>query len=429
MSKLLIRRSLVLSAAAVTALGLAGLAAPAAQGRPAHHHHTLYVSPQRWDNASHSRAHHRHGSCHRAGYTTITAAVAAAAAGDTVVVCRGTYTEDVVVAKQLRLVGRHATIDASGLENGLQVVTSNVSIRGFVVRNANGEGILVGVDTEADGSMLTSRVLTHVSIDHVAALNNDKGFNGTENGNCKYAGDCGGGIHLNVTAWSSVRHSLVKGNADGILLTDDYGPAYHNLIEGNWVADNPTECGIVLPSHNPGAVNFDPTTFEVTGRNPDAGGIYDNVVRGNVTIANGTAKAPPQFGGGGSGSGIGLFGSGPGTGVWDNLITGNYSARNGLAGFTIHAHHPGGEDLNGNRVVWNYFGKNNLGGDGYDGPPGPTDFQTTGIAVFSVPTVHMTIAHNLVAHDEIGIWLSTTVTADGLGSNVFVDVTTPVVTG
>jgi len=428
MSSKLFRRTLVLSVAAITALGVAGLTAPAAQARHVHHA-TLYVSAGASPSRHASGRSHAHGSCHRANYSTITSAVAAAAAGDTVVVCRGTYAEDVVVAKSLRLVGRHATIDATGMENGIQVVTSWVSVRGFTIRNANGEGLLVGVDSLADAPMLTSRVLTHINVEHVAALNNDKGFNGTENGNCKYPGDCGGGIHFNVTAWSSVRDSLVKGNADGILLTDDYGPASHNLIQGNWVADNPTECGIVLPSHNSDAVSFDPTTFEVMGRNPDAGGIYDNVVRGNVTLANGTAKDPPQFGGGGSGSGIGLFGSGPGTGVYDNLVIGNFSAQNGLAGFTIHAHHPGGEDLNGNRVVWNYFGKNNLGGDGYDGPPGPTDFQTTGIAVFSVPAVQMTIAHNLIAHDEIGIWLSTTVTADGLGTNAFVDVTTPVVTG
>jgi len=271
-------------------------------------------------------------------------------------------------------------------------------------------------------------VLEHVAIDHVAALHNDKGFNGTEQGNCKYPGDCGGGIHLNVVTKSSVQYSKVIGNADGILLTDDYGPASHNLIEGNWVSDNLTECGIVLPSHNSGAVSFDPSTFTVTGRNPTVGGIYDNVVRNNVTLRNGTAKAPPQFGGGGSGSGIGIFGSGPGTGAYDNLIEGNWSADNGLAGFTIHAHHPGGEDVNGNSVVHNTFGTNNKGGDGYDGPP-VTDFQTTGIAVFSVPAVHMRITGNVIFHNSIGVWLSKTVTAEGLNGNHFRQVTTKVVRG
>ena len=274
----------------------------------------------------------------------------------------------------------------------------------------------------------SSPVLHDVVISHVKAINNDKGFNGTEEGNCKYPGDCGGGIHLNVTARSVVRDSVVVGNADGILLTDDYGPSSHNLIAGNWVTDNTTECGIVLPAHNTDAVSFDPTTFAVTARHPSVAGIYGNIVADNVTLRNGTAKAPPEFGGGGSGSGIGIFGSTSGTGAYDNVVVGNYAAGNGLAGFTIHAHHPGGEDVNGNRVIYNRFGTNNLGGDGYDGPP-VTDFQTTGIAVFSVPTVHMTIAHNRISNNEIGIWLSTTVTAIGLQRNTFHNVTTPVVRG
>jgi hypothetical protein len=415
------RRIAISGVVTVTALGVAGLTAPTAQAHP-RHHDVRYVA-----HAGGSGEHH--GSCEHPDYTSIGAAVAGAPAGSTVVVCRGTYREDVVVAKKLRLVGRHATIDATGLENGVQIVTSWVSLSGFTIHHANGEGVLVGVDAEADAHLLTSRVLTHVRIDHVKAVDNDRGFNGTENGNCKYPGDCGGGIHLNVTMWSSVTDSIVNDNADGILLTDDYGPAAHNLIADNIVNRNRTECGIVLPSHNPGAVSYDAKTFAVTGRNPSVGGIYDNVVRDNVTIANGTAKAPPQFGGGGSGSGLGLFGSGPGTGVYDNVVSHNFAAGNGLAGFTIHAHLPGGEDLNGNIVSHNVFGTNNIGGDGYDGPPGPSDFQTTGIAVYSAPTVHMTISHNKIYRNEIGIWLSTTVTAHGLRTNSFHHVAHHIVRG
>ena len=69
-------------------------------------------------------------------------------------------------------------------------------------------------------------VLTNISIFYVKALNNDKGFNGTEMGNCKYPGDCGGGIHFNGIENSKVQLSVADGNADGILLTDDYGPTH-----------------------------------------------------------------------------------------------------------------------------------------------------------------------------------------------------------
>ena len=226
-----------------------------------------------------------------------------------------------------------------------------------------------------------------------------------------------------------MRDSKVIGNADGILLTDDYAPTSHNLIDGNLVTDNKTECGIVLASHNGGAVTFDPTTFAVTGRNPSVGGIYDNVIRHNVALRNGTAKAPPEFGGGGSGSGIGIFGAFQGTGAYDNVVADNFAAGNGLAGFTIHAHLPGGEDVNGNKVVDNVFGTNNVGGDGYDGPPGPTDYHTTGIAVYSAAKVNMTIEDNTIFQNTIGIWLSKTVHAHGLADNTFHHVTHKIVRG
>ena len=199
----------------------------------------------------------------------------------------------------------------------------------------------------------------------------------------------------------------MNGNADGMLLTDDYAPSSYNLVEwNNVVDDNLSECGIVLPSHSSNAVTFDPTTFEVTAVNPTLGGVYGNVVRDNVADGNGTDKAPPQFGGGGSGSGIGLFASGPGSAVYNNLVVDNEASGNGLAGIAMHAHLPGGEDIDGNVFVHNKLGTNNVGGDGFDGPPGPTDFQTTGIAVYSAVVVHMVISHNYIHDNTYGIWLS-----------------------
>lgn len=185
----------------------------------------------------------------------------------------------------------------------------------------------------------------------------------------------------------------------------------------------------MLPSHSSNAVSFvvnQDGSMTVTGRNPDQGGVYDNVVRGNVAIGNGTAPAPAQFGGvGASGSGIGIFGSGPGSGAYDNLVTGNFLAGNGLAGVTLHAHHPGGEDINGNAIVANRFGTNNLGGDAFDG--GVSNFQTTGIAVYSVPSVQMTIRDNTIRYNQVGIWLTDTVHAAGLDDNNYHDTPTHVV--
>ena len=423
---------------AVAGLFVGGLASPAA----ADSDHTLYVS-------THGSPTNRGHSCGTATFSSIQDAVDAAPDWGTVIVCPGTYAEDVTVGQPLTLVGKHATIDATGLENAIQVTSSHVTVRGFTLENANGEGLLIGFDAPPPGAAPTNGpppVLTDELVDHVKAVNNDKGFNGTEQGNCAYPGDCGGGIHLEVVSWSRVSDSIVTGNADGILLTDDYGPNSHNVIEGNRVTDNLTECGIVLPSHNGGAVSFSvtpatgttPTAITLTGRNPAVGGVFDNVVRDNVVLRNGTA---PSLLGGGSGSGIGIFAPFPGTGAYDNVVEDNYMAGNGMAGFTIHAHMPdptvygpnpvgSGEDVNGNKVVDNTFGTNNTGGDGFDGPTGPMDLQTTGIAVYSFSgPVDMTIRDNEIRNNEIGIWLSTIVTAHGLSDNEFHHVTTEVVTG
>ena len=68
--------------------------------------------------------------CSTATFSTVSAAVAAASAGDTITVCPGTYHEDVVVNKALHLIGNEVTIDASGLENAMQIVASDVSVTG-----------------------------------------------------------------------------------------------------------------------------------------------------------------------------------------------------------------------------------------------------------------------------------------------------------
>jgi nitrous oxidase accessory protein NosD len=405
--------------AAGVALGLTAPAVASAGGPPA----PTYV--QGSGKSSNSGK-----NCGSAKYATIAAGVAAAPAWSTVIVCPGSYNKGAHVTKPLRLIGYGATVNASGQENGIWVTSSHVTVAGFTLKNANGEGLLAGIDSLADIGNLppANPVLTDILVTHVKALSNDRGFNGTEMGNCKYPGDCGGGIHLNVVSHSMVSFSTVVGNADGILLTDDYGPNFRNFVVDNLVTDNKTECGIVLASHASNAVTFDPKTFKVTKINPDKGGLYNNAILGNTSLRNGTALAPPQFGGGGSGSGIGIFGSGPGSAAYNNLVSGNYTAGNGLAGFTIHAHHPGGEDVNGNAVINNVFGRNNVGGDGYDGPP-VTDFKTTAIAVFSVPPVSMVITGNKISNNAIGIWLSKTVNAQGLGANSYSNVTTKVVRG
>ncbi len=389
---------------------------------PHGNHGAIYVAPG--GLLSHSGR-----SCASARYASINAAVGAAPVGGSVVVCAGTYKEDVLIQKALSLTGRRATIDATGLENAVHVVAAHVRVAGFTLENATGEGVLVGVDSFADAGLLPpGRVIGYVTIENNRVVNDNKGFSSTGPGTCIYPGDCGGGIHFNVTTHSVMRGNYVNGNADGVLLTDDYGPNSYNLVEDNVVTNNVHECGITLPSHNPNAVNYNPVTGVVTSRNPSVGGVYGNIIRDNVANRNGTDIAPPQFGGGGSGAGIGIFASGPGFGAYDNLIEDNEASGNGLAGITVHSHGPGGGgDVTGNKIIDNTLGTNNLLGDPFDG--NPSNAVTTGINVFSAGANTLTITDNKIHDDKIGIWVSTIVNAIGLDDNEFRDVTTPIVRG
>ena len=153
-------------------------------------------------------------------------------------------------------------------------------------------------------------------------------------------------------------------------------------------------------------------------------GVYDNVIRGNVVTNNGVA---------GEGAGVLFANATAGTASYDNLVQGNYIAGNGLSGVTMHAHtiKPGQfEDLSGNKIIGNTIGKNNLDGDTLDAPASPTDPKTTGVLVFSGGTpVTVTIAFNHIFNNHFGIWLSKPVTASGLRTNTFTNVTTPISAG
>ncbi|MGO9178890.1 MAG: hypothetical protein ACLQHS_06425, partial [Candidatus Limnocylindrales bacterium] len=88
---------------------------------------TFYVSPTGSSGGADT-------SCSTAAYTKINDAVSAASAGDTVIVCAGTYKEDVAVSKSLTLSASGAvTIDATGLDNGILISASDVTVSDFTV--------------------------------------------------------------------------------------------------------------------------------------------------------------------------------------------------------------------------------------------------------------------------------------------------------
>jgi hypothetical protein len=381
---------------------------------------TLYVSPSATSGAAGT-------SCATANFSTISAAVASAASGDTVVACPGTYTEDVVITIPLTLVGQSALINATGLPgaptgailgqapyNGITIESSNVTVEGFKVIGAEGEGILAVNPNPVAGPVVggqqlyTGTPLTGIDIENNIVRDNDLGFGKakspylpcTPNG----GGDCGEGIHLLSVADSVVRGNRSIGNAGGILLTDEYGPNHNNVVRRNYVYANTKDCGITLPGHN---LAFNPATGQL---DPTFGGVYDNLVVHNVVKDNGVQ---------GYGAGVGIFAPESFTASYDNTVLNNLIEGNGLAGISVHSHQANA-DVNGNVFTGNTIGQNNVDlADGAD-PPGPADNETTGILVWSDATVYnVTITGNTIFDDTYGVWYTPTTVSVKANTNSF----------
>jgi hypothetical protein len=316
------------------------------------------------------------GSCSGFSACSLEDAVSKAAPGDIVIANPGFYKGGVVIDKQITLRGYGAVIDAasSSTGNGVQIAGtgSGSTVEGFRIEDAKFEGILVGTapvaPTNEEGTPVTSgEPVNDVRITNNVLIHNGTGF-GSHAGQCfstpNAPGDCGETIHLVSVTDSVVQYNYVANNVGGILLTDEFGPTSGNLIRGNRTIGNTDDCGITLAGHNGAAVNHG------TGLPTGEAGVFDNLVEGNTSNQNGVA---------GQGAGILLGGGAPWAGVYDNVIRGNSASGNGLSGVTIHQHLVG--DLNGNVVEGNYLSDDNVDGD-YDFAAAQAT-QTTGVLVAS----------------------------------------------
>jgi nitrous oxidase accessory protein NosD len=312
---------------------------------------------------------------------TIRHAVDMAGAGSIIDVAPGTYAEQVTITRDVFLDGHGATIDASGNINGIVVSGAGASgstVQNFTVENAIGEGILA-VST-ADLGILNNTV-----------VGNDRGVNTTVTPECAPSGaipgDCGEALHLMGVASSRVTGNDVHDNVGGILLTDETGPTHGNFVSGNTIHDNAEDCGITLPSHNPLATT-----------DPSQAGVYDNVVLGNVSERNG-------------GAGVGMFAPAPGMASYDNQVIGNTLRDNGEAGVAIHGHAPG-QKMSGNIIVGNTISGNGVDPDADSGGP-------VGIAILTIDPSSGTIASNKIDDEQFGIFVNGPFAIDGLESNSF----------
>jgi parallel beta-helix repeat protein len=322
--------------------------------------------------------------------STISAAVTAAAPGDTIRVAQGTYKEQVTITKALALKAdefAQPIIDATGLPNGILIDgmsaaplagVRKVSVSGFKIHNANFEGILIvnGTDvTIADNHVLDNNKALNVG---AAMCPGIPGFETNEQM------DCGEGIHLMGTDHSAILHNEVNDNSGGILTTDETGPSRENLISNNYVHDNPYACGITMASHPPA------TKVIPTAKLPF--GIFHTTVANNESAHNGLG-AP------GAGAGVGIFAAGPGNTSTGNVIINNKLHDNGLPGVTMHNHGSAPSpappvNLNDNAIIGNTIAGN--AADTEDAAtPGPT-----GINLYSTAPVYGTLILQNIFEDE-----------------------------
>jgi hypothetical protein len=374
------------AAASLLALGATTGAAQASTSS------TVYVSPL----ANHGAD----TSCRTAGYGDIDTAIAAVGTGGTVVVCPGTYDQEVVVTKSLNLVGKRATIDAKGQpsltvggmtlpgSDGIVVLkTSNVNVSGFTVTGAGFDAILVGASS-------------HVSVSHNVLVDNGTFINLQQGGS-------GVGVDINSSTWSSATHNVAIDNeGGGFEIADDIAAASHDTVAWNDESRSYDGCGVIVAGHS-------------------AAGVTDNLVAHNSVSSNGTAKGTEA-------SGLLLASEVPGETMTGNTFVGNRAWDNGLAGMTIHVHLPG-QHFNGNKVLGNWIGTNNVVGDPIDLFTSPTsttnvavpDLQTTGILAATASQVSGTeIAGNYIYGDHFGIFLEALKSAlpspvSGLNTNSF----------
>jgi hypothetical protein len=322
-------------------------------------------------------------------YKTIGAAVTAAVSNDTINVAPGIYAEQVTITKPLSLISTSlhgAVIDATGKANGIMISGMSgapahnlyfVVISGFVVRNAKYEGILA-----ANASNVT--IVDNLVTANDTALNiSTPACPGIPAFETNESEDCGEGIHLMAVDHSSIIRNEVSQNAGGILVSDETGSTYDNLISLNFVHNNPYDCGITLASHGPA------TSVIPTAKLPY--GISRNVISHNRSWTNGT-KQP------GAGAGIGIFAPFPGTLNAENVVSDNDVEDNGLPGITMHNHaySPSGPPVVMNN---NHFINNVLVNNAADTDDAATG-GPTGINIYSVAPVYGTLIEQNRFDDE-----------------------------
>ncbi len=288
-----------------------------------------------------------HTQCPTAGFSTISAAVAAASAGDTIKVCAGIYPETVTVDKQLTIDGAKMGIDARKSRGGLATESVVDSLNGgFIINSGVNDVTIDGFTIEGAGS-------DAVTADGVEAFFGSSGL--------------------------TLVNNIVRDNLEGINFQNPDGtmPAliqHNNFINNNngttaeggtgvFISNGPANSTSILANrftgHRQTAINFAGSSNHSTGL----------VVDGNQSINDATFVVATDsdnaaidsntitYSGSSNGTAILDFGGNNDLRILDNVIKGGSGS--GTSGIKL-ADFTGapsvGTTVSGNKVTGRYWG-------------------------------------------------------------------------
>jgi nitrous oxidase accessory protein len=172
-----------------------------------------------------------------ADFPLIAPAIRAAAAGDTVVVRRGVYREDLVVDRRLALVGEGSPVlIGTGVGTVVEIRASGVDIRGFVIEGS-GTGLTnrmdAGVHVMGDGNRVHANIMRRVfyGVVVIDAARNEVSDNTIEGLEDLPFGRRGDGVYVFRAPDTRVVRNHIGGMRDGIYF--QYAP--RGVAEGNVV--------------------------------------------------------------------------------------------------------------------------------------------------------------------------------------------------